>query len=446
MIAGNIGSSSIMSYTVIGDNVNLGSRLESLNKDYRTRIIISDATRGRLKGAYEIAPLGDVVVKGKTRPVAIFEVKGTVAAWRRVSEEATDMKHAMKHAAFALAFCDSPHPAYAQLGGLTKRIGQAKDAKDAYDVLNMSEKDERQLGEQVSALVRKEFGVLQDAAVTKYVTLVGTVLAQASTRPDLQWEFIVLDTDGVNAFAAPGGIVHITRGALGLIKSEAELAGVLGHELAHVTKKHTDQRDQEEQELQDWRRDVAPGSNAFFDALAGAAYDNIVEKGFDRGDEEDCGPGGRSAGEQGRIRTERPGDLSWKTRRAQQEHANPQRAVRVAPGDPGTDRENRQPGEVREAGGRRDGPATLRVSDQVRSEACQRSRDGHRRHARGRRRRRRKRRKRSRPKKRRRKDSASAAWGCRQASRLNRRRHPHRQAAAQSAPTVMPRAATTRTS
>jgi adenylate cyclase len=75
MIAGNIGSSSIMSYTVIGDNVNLGSRLESLNKEYRTRIIISDATRRRLTGAYEIAPLGEVVVKGKTRPVAIFEVK-----------------------------------------------------------------------------------------------------------------------------------------------------------------------------------------------------------------------------------------------------------------------------------------------------------------------------------------------------------------------------------
>ena len=75
MIAGNIGSSSIMSYTVIGDNVNLGSRLESLNKDYKTRIIISDATRARLSGAYDIRPLGDVVVKGKTKPVAIFELK-----------------------------------------------------------------------------------------------------------------------------------------------------------------------------------------------------------------------------------------------------------------------------------------------------------------------------------------------------------------------------------
>jgi adenylate cyclase len=74
MIAGNIGSSSIMSYTVIGDNVNLGARLESLNKDYGTRIIISEATRIRLKGNYGVRPLGDVVVKGKTRAVAIFEV------------------------------------------------------------------------------------------------------------------------------------------------------------------------------------------------------------------------------------------------------------------------------------------------------------------------------------------------------------------------------------
>jgi adenylate cyclase len=74
MIAGNIGSSAIMSYTVIGDNVNLGSRLESLNKEYRTRIIISEATRSRLTRVFELRPLGGVVVKGKTKPVDIFEV------------------------------------------------------------------------------------------------------------------------------------------------------------------------------------------------------------------------------------------------------------------------------------------------------------------------------------------------------------------------------------
>ena len=75
MIAGNIGSEAIMSYTVIGDSVNLGARLESLNKEYGTRIIISQATREALPGRYHFRPLGDVVVKGKTRPVAIFEVK-----------------------------------------------------------------------------------------------------------------------------------------------------------------------------------------------------------------------------------------------------------------------------------------------------------------------------------------------------------------------------------
>jgi adenylate cyclase len=77
MVAGNIGSDTIMSYTVIGDAVNLGARLESLNKDYGTQIIISEATRARLKGRYDIHPLGEVVVKGKTKPVAIFEVKPT---------------------------------------------------------------------------------------------------------------------------------------------------------------------------------------------------------------------------------------------------------------------------------------------------------------------------------------------------------------------------------
>src|SRR4029078_4498910 len=101
------------------------------------------------------------------------------------------------------------------------------------------DKEERQLGEQVSLQLRNRFGVYQDAKITKYVALVGTAISQASSRPALDWQFIVLDTDGVNAYAAPGGFIHITRGLLGLMKNEAELAGVLGHEITHVTEKHT---------------------------------------------------------------------------------------------------------------------------------------------------------------------------------------------------------------
>ena len=74
MIAGNIGSNTIMSYTVIGDAVNLGSRLESLNKQYGTHIIISEGTKSLLTRTYPLRPLGDVVVKGKSRAVAVFEV------------------------------------------------------------------------------------------------------------------------------------------------------------------------------------------------------------------------------------------------------------------------------------------------------------------------------------------------------------------------------------
>jgi predicted Zn-dependent protease len=81
--------------------------------------------------------------------------------------------------------------------------------------------------------------------------------------------------------------VHITRGALGLIRSEAELAGVLSHEIAHITKKHTVNAIQKNKGFK-LASDAVPGSGAYVGALANAAYDNIVEKGFDRGDEEDA--------------------------------------------------------------------------------------------------------------------------------------------------------------
>ena len=182
-------------------------------------------------------------------------------------------------------------PAHAQLGGLGDRLKQAQDAKAKVDKiadLKMSDADERKLGEEVSAKLRQEFGVYQDKEVARYVALVGQVLAQGSSRPGLDWQFIVLDTDGVNAFASPGGLVHITRGALGLIRNEAELAGVLGHEITHVTAKHTIRAIQKGKMVSLTADEVGSSgglAQSVVSRLAEAAYSNIINNKFDRNDE-----------------------------------------------------------------------------------------------------------------------------------------------------------------
>ncbi len=179
-------------------------------------------------------------------------------------------------------------PAYAQFGGLGGALKKAQEKKQQIDDLVISEAEERQIGEDVSAKVRARFGVVQDPAVHKYVSLVGAALVERSERPQLDWTFIVLDTDGVNAFASPGGFIHITRGALGLIKNEAELAGVLGHEIGHVTRKHTVNAIQKNKAVAVGVNQAAGGRSALLERMASQAYAMVLENSFDRGDELDA--------------------------------------------------------------------------------------------------------------------------------------------------------------
>jgi len=107
----------------------------------------------------------------------------------------------------------------------------------------MSPDDEIRVGAREHPKILKEFGgAYEDAALNDYVRRVGQSLARVSELPDLKFTFTVLNDPKVNAFALPGGYVYITRGLLALADNEAEMAGVLAHEIGHITARHTAQR------------------------------------------------------------------------------------------------------------------------------------------------------------------------------------------------------------
>jgi predicted Zn-dependent protease len=101
-----------------------------------------------------------------------------------------------------------------------------------------SEKDEIALGKGVAANLLGAAPLVNDPALQAYVNKVGKWIALHTSRPELPWHFGVMETDSVNAFATPGGYVFITRGMLLNMRDESELAGVLAHEISHVTAKH----------------------------------------------------------------------------------------------------------------------------------------------------------------------------------------------------------------
>jgi predicted Zn-dependent protease len=106
----------------------------------------------------------------------------------------------------------------------------------------MSEAQEIQLGQESDAQVKREMGVYENAELQRYVSDVGLRLARASERPNLPWHFTVVDEPAVNAFALPGGYIYITRGILPFLNDEEQMAGVLGHEIGHVTARHSAQQ------------------------------------------------------------------------------------------------------------------------------------------------------------------------------------------------------------
>jgi predicted Zn-dependent protease len=186
-----------------------------------------------------------------------------------------------------LAIALASVPVYAQfnfnLNKLTETVKKVAEATK-----DMTEAEEIEHGEGVTAVLLGASPLYADDNLQRYVNRVGRWIASQSARPDLPWNFAVIDTPTVNAFAAPGGKVLVSIGLIRKLKSESELAGALAHEVAHVTLKHQVQAIQAARRsgvLQDVAQDEAnrriantsAGSNALTGQLASAGASMGIE-------------------------------------------------------------------------------------------------------------------------------------------------------------------------
>ena len=125
--------------------------------------------------------------------------------------------------------------------GVQKKIEEKTDATTSSALLGfvgISQEEEITIGRQIAGNLLGASALVKDQSLQRYVNNVGRWVASQSERPDLPWHFGVIESSDINAFAAPGGYIFVTRGLYSLLQNEAELAGVLGHEIGHVIRKH----------------------------------------------------------------------------------------------------------------------------------------------------------------------------------------------------------------
>jgi predicted Zn-dependent protease len=111
----------------------------------------------------------------------------------------------------------------------------------------ISQQQEVQLGDEYAAQIAEQLPLVRDPAVVQYITALGTSLAQVTDTRGLTWQFTVVDSREVNAFAVPGGWIYVNRGLIERAENLSQLAGVLGHEIGHVTRRHSVQQMQQAQ-------------------------------------------------------------------------------------------------------------------------------------------------------------------------------------------------------
>jgi len=119
-----------------------------------------------------------------------------------------------------------------------KNVNLDNVVKSATNLREVKEPEEIQIGQGMTETLLGARPLYDDKELQRYVNQVGLWVALQSERPNLPWHFGISDSDHINAFAVPGGYIIITRGMLKQLRNEAELAGVLGHEISHVTQRH----------------------------------------------------------------------------------------------------------------------------------------------------------------------------------------------------------------
>ena len=119
-----------------------------------------------------------------------------------------------------------------------KNVNLDNVVKSAGNLREVKEPEEIQIGQGMTETLLGARPLYDDKELQRYVNQVGLWVALQSERPNLPWHFGITDSDHINAFAVPGGYIIVTRGMLKQLRNEAELAGVLGHEISHVTQRH----------------------------------------------------------------------------------------------------------------------------------------------------------------------------------------------------------------
>jgi len=114
----------------------------------------------------------------------------------------------------------------------------------------VSTQQEVALGAQYSQQINSQLPIIQDPEVNRYINVLGDSIARLTSRGDLEWHFFVVNSPEVNAFAVPGGYIYVNRGLIDRAKNLSQLAGVLGHEIGHVVKRHTIKQMQQQQGAQ----------------------------------------------------------------------------------------------------------------------------------------------------------------------------------------------------